>query len=89
MGKNRDYPWVIKSYPWVKALISPMGCLCTNGYPLAFCNYPWLLLVTHRLLQLQKQPMGDQFQCSSTDAALAFSHFFASKYYYYYYYCYY
>ncbi len=42
-----------------RELLSPMGCLCTNGYPLAASAVTHrLLLVTHGLLQLQKQPMG-------------------------------
>ncbi len=41
-----------------------MGCLCRNGYPLAASAITnGLLLVTHGLLQLQKQPMGSQFPC--------------------------
>ncbi len=40
-----------------------MGCLCRNGYPLAASAITYgLLLVTHGLHQLQKQPIGDQFQ---------------------------
>ncbi len=41
-----------------------MDCLCTSSYPLAAYAVPLgLLLVTQGMLQLQKQPMGDQFQC--------------------------
>ncbi len=50
-----------------------MGCLCTNGYPLAASAITHgLLLVVHGLLQLQKQPMGDQFQCSRSHLCNAF-----------------
>ncbi len=43
-----------------------MDCLCTNGYPLtASAITHGLLQVTHGLHQLQKQPIGDQLQCSS------------------------
>ncbi len=44
-----------------------MDSLCTNGYPLAASaiTHGLLLLVTHGLLQLQKQPMVISFRAVS------------------------
>ncbi len=57
------WPWVKqnRSYLWVSTDFTH-GLLCTNGYPLAASAITrGLLLVTYGLLQLQKQPIGDQF----------------------------
>ncbi len=62
MGKITGCPWVIRSCPWVSTDF-------THGLPVhkwlpigRFCNFPNLLLVAQGLLQLQKQPVSDQFQ---------------------------
>ncbi len=63
MAKIRGCPSVIRSCPWVSTDFTH-GLLCTNGYPLAASAVTHgLLLVTHGPLQLQMQPMCDQFQC--------------------------
>ncbi len=63
-GENQGLPMGDQELPVGKHCISPMGCsLCTNGYRLAAPAITHrLLLVTPGLLQLQKLPMGDQFQ---------------------------
>ncbi len=56
-----DGAYMETDYPWSAAAL-PMS----SWHPLAAFAIPHgLLLVTHGLFQLQKQLMGDQFQCSA------------------------
>ncbi len=50
--------------PLAKDRFHPWAAPCTNGYLLAASAITHGLLLTHGLVQLQKQPMGDQFQCT-------------------------